>query len=113
MDTYDFSGWATKNDIQCSDGRIIRKDAFKNNDGQKVPLVWNHQHTGPDYVLGHALLENRDEGVYAYCSFNDTDMAKTAKLSVQHGDIDALSIYANQLKQQGPNVMHGNIREVS
>ena len=113
MDTYDFSGWATKNDIQCSDGRIIRKDAFKNNDGQKVPLVWNHQHTGPDYVLGHALLENRDEGVYAYCSFNDTDMAKTARLSVQHGDIDALSIYANQLKQQGPNVMHGNIREVS
>ena len=113
MDTYDFSGWATKNDIQCSDGRIIRKDAFKHNDGQKVPLVWNHQHTGPDYVLGHALLENRDEGVYAYCSFNDTDMAKTAKLSVQHGDIDALSIYANQLKQQGPNVMHGNIREVS
>ena len=113
MDTYDFSGWATKNDIQCSDGRIIRKDAFKHNDGQKVPLVWNHQHTGPDYVLGHALLENRDEGVYAYCSFNDTDMAKTARLSVQHGDIDALSIYANQLKQQGPNVMHGNIREVS
>ena len=113
MDTYDFSGWATKNDIQCSDGRIIRKNAFKHNDGQKVPLVWNHQHTGPDYVLGHALLENRDEGVYAYCSFNDTDMAKTAKLSVQHGDIDALSIYANQLKQQGPNVMHGNIREVS
>ena len=113
MDTYDFSGWATKNDIQCSDGRIIRKDAFKHNDGQKVPLVWNHQHTGPDYVLGHALLENRDEGVYAYCSFNDTDMAKTARLPVQHGDIDALSIYANQLKQQGPNVMHGNIREVS
>ena len=110
---YDFSGWATKNDIQCSDGRIIRKDAFKHNDGQSVPLVWNHQHSDPNEVLGHALLENRNEGVYAYCKFNDTESGKTAKLLVQHGDIDALSIYANQLKQQGPNVMHGNIRELS
>lgn len=113
MDNYDFSGWATKNDIQCSDGRIIRRDAFKHNDGQKVPLVWNHNHDDPNEVLGHALLENREEGVYAYCKFNDTDSGRTAKLLVQHGDVDALSIYANQLKQQGPNVMHGNIREVS
>ena len=113
MENYDFSGWATRNDLMCSDGRIIRKDAFKANDGQKVPLVWNHQHTSQDEVLGHAILENRDEGVYAYCSFNDSESGKTAKILVQHGDIDALSIYANQLKQQGPNVMHGNIREVS
>lgn len=113
MDNYDFSGWATKNDLQCSDGRIIRKDAFKCNDGQKVPLVWNHDHTDPYRVVGHALLENRDEGVYAYGYFNDTDLGKTAKTYVQHGDINQLSIYANQLKQQGPNVMHGNIREVS
>ena len=113
MENYDFSGWATRNDLKCSDGRIIRKDAFKANDGQKVPLVWNHQHTSQDEVLGHAILENRDEGVYAYCSFNDSESGKTAKILVQHGDIDALSIYANQLKQQGPNVMHGNIREVS
>ena len=113
MENYDFSGWATRNDLKCSDGRIIRKDAFKANDGQKVPLVWNHQHASQDEVLGHAILENRDEGVYAYCSFNDSESGKTAKILVQHGDIDALSIYANQLKQQGPNVMHGNIREVS
>ena len=113
MENYDFSGWATRNDLKCTDGRIIRKDAFKANDGQKVPLVWNHQHTSQDEVLGHAILENRDEGVYAYCSFNDSESGKTAKILVQHGDIDALSIYANQLKQQGPNVMHGNIREVS
>lgn len=110
---YDFCGWATKNDIQCSDGRIIRRDAFKHNDGQSVPLVWNHQHNDPNEVLGHALLQNRNEGVYAYCKFNDTESGKTAKLLVQHGDVDALSIYANQLKQQGPNVMHGNIRELS
>ena len=113
MEKYNFDGWATKNDLQCSDGRIIRKDAFKHNDGQKVPLVWNHDHTDPYRVLGHALLENRDEGVYAYCSFNETDLAQTAKVYVEHGDITSLSIYANQLKQQGPNVMHGNIREVS
>ena len=113
METYDFCGWATKNDLKCADGRIIRKDAFKINDGQKVPLVWNHDHMDPYRVVGHALLENRDEGVYAYGYFNDTDLGKTAKVYVQHGDINSLSIYANQLKQQGPNVMHGNIREVS
>ena len=113
MENFDFSGWATRNDLQCSDGRIIRKDAFKHNDGKKVPLVWNHQHNDPNEVLGHALLENRDEGVYAYCKFNETETGKTAKLLVQHGDINALSIYANQLKQQGPNVIHGAIREVS
>lgn len=111
--TFDCCGWATRNDLKCSDGRVIRKDAFKNNDGQKVPLVWNHQHTDPNEVLGHALLENRDEGVYTYCKFNDTESGKTAKLLVQHGDVNAFSIYANQLQQQGPNVMHGNIREVS
>jgi hypothetical protein len=110
---FDFCGWATRNDLKCSDGRVIRRDAFKHNDGQKVPLVWNHQHNSQDEVLGHAILENREEGVYAYCSFNDSDSGKTAKILVQHGDIDALSIYANQLQQQGPNVMHGNIREVS
>ena len=113
METYDFCGWATRNDLQCSDGRIIRKDAFKSNDGQKVPLVWNHQHNDSMNVLGHAMLENREEGVYAYCTFNDSESGRNAKLLVEHGDIDALSIYANQLKQQGPNVMHGNIREVS
>ena len=113
MEMYDFCGWATKNDLQCSDGRIIRRDAFKYNDGQKVPLVWNHDHTDPYRVIGHALLENRDEGVYAYGYFNDTDLGNTARIYVQHGDINQMSIYANELKQQGPNVMHGNIREVS
>ena len=113
MDNFDFCGWATKANLMCSDGRIIRKDAFKHNDGQTVPLVWNHQHNDPDEVLGHALLENRDDGVYAYCKFNETESGKTAKLLVQHGDVNALSIYANQLKQQGPNVTHGNIRELS
>lgn len=113
MAKFDFCGWATKANLMCSDGRIIRKDAFKHNDGQTVPLVWNHQHDDVNEVLGHALLENRDAGVYAYCKFNDTDSGQTAKLLVQHGDINALSIYANQLKQQGPNVMHGNIRELS
>lgn len=110
---YDFCGWATKNNLRCSDGRTIRKDAFKENDGKKVPLVWNHQHNEAFDVLGHAMLENRDEGVYAYCKFNDTESGKTAKLLVQHGDVDRLSIYANKLKQQGSNVMHGVIREVS
>ena len=113
METYDFCGWATKNDLKCSDGRIIRKDAFKHNDGMSVPLVWNHDHTDPYRVVGHALLENREDGVYAYGVFNDTDLGKTAKIYVEHGDINQLSIYANQLQQQGPNVMHGNIREVS
>nr|DAF18935.1 MAG TPA: major capsid protein [Caudoviricetes sp.] len=110
---YDFCGWATRNNIQCSDGRIIRKDAFKSNDGQKVPLVWNHQHNDPTNILGHAVLENREDGVYAYCTFNNTDAAKDAKSLVEHGDISSLSIYANKLKQNGPNVMHGQIREVS
>ena len=110
---YDFSGWATKNNLRCSDGRTILKDAFKHNDGQTVPLVWNHQHNDPLNVLGHALLENRDSGVYAYCTFNDTEAGKNAKMLVEHGDVTALSIYANQLKQKGGNVEHGVIREVS
>lgn len=113
MDKFDFSGWATKANLKCSDGRIIRQDAFKDNDGQKVPLVWNHKHDATTQVLGHALLENRDGGVYAYCKFNETESGKTAKELVKHGDVDKLSIYANQLKQHGPNVIHGNIREVS
>jgi HK97 family phage prohead protease len=113
MKTFDFSGWATRNNLRCSDGRTIMKDAFKDNNGQTVPLVWNHQHNDPLNVLGHALLENRDEGVYAYCKFNETESGKNAKLLVEHGDVSALSIYANQLKQQGPNVLHGAIREIS
>lgn len=113
MKEYDFSGWATRANLKCSDGRTILKDAFKHNDGQTVPLVWNHQHNDPLNVLGHALLENRDEGVYAYCKFNETESGKNTKLLVEHGDVSALSIYANQLKQQGPNVLHGAIREVS
>ena len=110
---FDFCGWATKNDLQCSDGRIIRKDAVKHNDGETVPLVWNHDHTDPYRVIGHAKLQNRPEGVYAYGRFNDTDLGKTAKIYVEHGDITHMSIYANQLQQQGPNVLHGAIREVS
>lgn len=113
METFDFSGWATKANLKCSDGRTILKDAFKDNDGQIVPLVWNHQHNDPLNVLGHAMLENRDEGVYAYCKFNETESGQNAKLLVEHGDVSALSIYANQLKQQGGNVLHGAIREVS
>ena len=113
MKKYDFSGWATKNNLRCSDGRTIMKDAFKHNDGQTVPLVWNHQHNDPLNVLGHALLENRPDGVYAYCTFNDTEAGKNAKTLVEHGDVTALSIYANQLKQNGGNVQHGVIREVS
>jgi len=113
MKTYDFGGWATRNNLRCSDGRTIMKDAFKHNDGQTVPLVWNHQHNDPLNVLGHALLENREEGVYAYCKFNETESGKNAKLLVEHGDVSALSIYANQLKQQGSNVIHGAIREIS
>lgn len=109
----DFSGWATRNDLKCADGRIIRKDAFKCNDGQKVPLVWNHQHNDPFNVLGHAVLENRNEGVYAYCSFNNSESGQAAREVVEHGDICALSIFANQLDQSGPNVLHGVIREVS
>lgn len=110
---FDFSGWATRNDIKCSDGRIIHKDAFIENDGQEVPLVWNHQHNEISNVLGHALLENRDEGVYAYCTFNDSESGELAKTLVKHKDISALSIYANKLAQQGATVMHGLIREVS
>lgn len=110
---YDFSGWATRNDLVCSDGRIIKKDAFKHNDGETVPLVWNHQHNNPDNVLGHAMLENRDDGVYAYCEFNDSESGVTAKKLVEHGDVRSLSIFANQLKESGKNVLHGVIREVS
>lgn len=113
MSKYDFSGWATKNDLQCSDGRTIRRDAFKDNDGQTVPLVWNHQHNDSQNILGHALLENRPEGVYAYCKFNDTPAGKNAKMLVEHGDVSALSIYANRLKQNQGNVTNGVIREVS
>lgn len=110
---YDFSGWATKNDIRCSDGRVICKDAFVEQDGKQVPLVWNHNHTDGEGVLGHAILENRDQGVYAYCSFNNTSQGKNAKELVEHGDICSLSIFANKLKQDGSKVVHGMIREVS
>lgn len=110
---YDFSGWATKNDLRCSDGRTIRKDAFKDDDGRRVPLVWMHQHKDPMNVLGHAILENRDEGVYAYCSFNETTPGKQAKELVCHGDVCSLSIFANNLTQDGGNVLHGSIKEVS
>lgn len=110
---YDFSGWATKNNVRCSDGRTIMKDAFKHCDGKTTPLVWNHEHNSPNNVLGHALLENREDGVYAYCTFNDTESGEAARRLVQHGDVTSLSIYANQLKHQGSNVIHGMIREVS
>lgn len=110
---YDFSGWATKNDLKCSDGRTIRKDAFKECNGKTVPLVWNHQHYDVTNVLGHALLENREEGVYAYGYFNDTEAGRNAKSMVQHGDIVSLSIFANRLKQNGSDVLHGDIKEVS
>ena len=113
MESYDFGGWATRNNLKCSDGRTIMRDAFKDNDGCTVPLVWNHEHNDPFSVLGHAMLENKPEGVYAYCKFNDTESGQNAKLLVQHGDVVALSIYANQLKQQNGNVYHGAIREVS
>ena len=110
---FDFSGWATKNDLTCSDGRTIKHNAFKENDGQRVPLVWQHGHNAVDNVLGHALLENRDEGVYAYCALNDTSAADNARELVKHGDVKALSIYANRLDQRGADVIHGNIVEVS
>lgn len=115
MDTsnYDFAGWATRNNVKCSDGRVILQNAFQDNNGAIVPLVWNHQHDNPDCVLGQALLENRPEGVYAYCRFNGTESGNTAKELVEHGDVSSLSIFANQLKEQGSNVLHGNIREVS
>lgn len=110
---YDFGGWATKNDILCSDGRTIRKDAFKHNDGKVVPLVWNHSHNDPTNVLGHAVLYNRPEGVYAYGKFNDTEKGQYAKRLVENEDITSLSIWANQLKQKGGNVLHGDIKELS
>lgn len=113
MAKYDFSGWATKNDLLCSDGRTIRRDAFKQNDGETVPLVWNHGHNDPENILGHALLENREEGVYAYCTFNESESGVAAKEAVRHGDVKSLSIYANKLKQSGHDVLHGMIREVS
>lgn len=113
MVKFDFSGWATRANLKCSDGRTIMKDAFAHNDGQTVPLVWNHQHNDLNSVIGHALLENREEGVYAYCKFNETETGQTAKLLVKHGDVNSLSIYANQLKQSMSNVIHGNIRELS
>lgn len=113
MSNYDFSGWATRNDLLCGDGRTIRKNAFKNNDGATVPLVWNHEHNDPNAVLGHAVLENRDDGVYAYGTFNDTEQGRTAKKIVQNGDVRSLSIWANKLKQMGNDVIHGNIRELS
>ena len=111
--TYDFSGYATKVGIKCSDGRTILQDAFAHCDGKKVPLVYQHLHNDPKNVLGHAVLENRPDGVYAYCSLNNTEAGKTAKALVQHGDISALSIYANSLVQKSSNVIHGVIREVS
>lgn len=113
MGNFDFSGWATRNDLLCADGRTIRRNAFKDNDGQEVPLVWNHQHNDPNNVLGHALLENREDGVYAYCTFNDTESGQSAKELVKHGDVKSLSIYANKLKQVGGDVVHGTIRELS
>lgn len=110
---YDFSGWASRNNLKCSDGRIIARDAFKDDSGEVRPLVWNHQHNDPTNVLGHALLENRPEGMYVYGIFNDTENGQNAKRLVEHGDVTALSIFANQLRQDGPNVLHGAIREVS
>ena len=113
VEACDFSGWATRNDLKCSDGRVIRRDAFKENDCTRVPLVWNHQHNSPRNVLGHAWLENREEGVYAYGFFNDTTDGDVAKILIKHGDICALSIYANQLQQTGSDVLHGCICELS
>lgn len=110
---YDFGGWATRNDLTCADGRVIKKDAFKGQNGQTVPLVWMHNHNDPNNVLGFAHLENRDDGVYAHCEFNNTEAGQTAKELVRHGDVRSLSIFANQLKQAGSNVIHGIIREVS
>ena len=110
---YDFSGYATRNDVECSDGRIIRKNAFAQNDHGQVPLVWQHDHMSPSNVLGHAMLENREDGVYTYGVFNNTPEGLHAKELVKHGDVRALSIYANKLKHQGRDVVHGAIREVS
>ncbi len=109
----DFSGWATRNDLVCGDGLVIKKDAFKHNDGKRVSLIWNHDHGNPEAVLGHAILENRDEGVYAYCYFNESENGKLAKQLVQHGDVSSLSIWANKLRKNGRDVLHGEIRELS
>ena len=113
MENYDFSGWATRSNLRCADGRTIMPNAFAECDGSTVPLVWNHDHKGAENVLGHALLENKPDGVYAYCSFNETPMGSHTKELVKHGDITSLSIYANKLKESGGNVYHGMIREVS
>lgn len=113
MENYHFSGYATRNDLLCGDGRTIRRNAFKDCDGTTVPLVWNHDHSKPGAVLGHALLENRDDGVYAYCTLNDTEEGREAQELVRHGDIRCLSIFANKLKQVGNDVIHGMIRELS
>lgn len=113
MNNCDFSGYATRNDLACGDGRVIRKNAFSDNDGRTVPLVWNHNHTNPEAVIGHALLENRADGVYAYGTFNDTEEGKRAKMLVQHGDVRSLSIWAKILKQVGSDVIHGDIKELS
>ena len=113
MNNYDFSGYATRNDLLCEDGRTIRKDAFKDNDGATVSLIWNHNHKDSQAVLGHALLENRKDGVYAYCTFNDTEEGEHAKQLVHNGDVRSLSIYANKLKQVGGDVIHGSIKELS
>ena len=110
---YDFSGYATKVGLKCTDGRTILQDAFQENDGNTVPLVWQHLHNDPSNILGHAVLENRKDGVYAYCAFNNSEAANTAKELVAHGDISALSIFANSLIEKGKNVIHGSIREVS
>lgn len=110
---YDFSGWATRNDLRCGDGRVIKRDAFKHNDGKTVSLIWNHDHSNPEAVLGHALLENRDEGVYTYGYFNNTPQGVMAKELVHNGDVVSLSIYANKLKQDGRDVLHGDIKELS
>lgn len=113
MEKYDFSGYATRNDLLCADGRTIRQGAFKDNDGTTVPLVWNHNHNDPNNILGHALLENRNDGVYAYCTFNNSESGLAAKEAVRHGDVKSLSIFANKLKQAGGDVLHGIIRELS
>lgn len=113
MKKYDFSGYATRNDLLCGDGRTIKQNAFKDCDGTTVPLFWNHEHHNVDAVLGHALLENREDGVYAYCTFNDTEQGQNAKKLVHHGDVRSLSIFANKLKQIGNDVIHGIIRELS
>ena len=110
---YDFGGWATKNDLLCADGRTIRKNAFKDDDGRTVPLVYQHDHSDPTRVIGHALLENRDEGVYAYGSLNNTGIAQHVKELIRHGDVNGLSIFANKLTQRGGDVLHGTIRELS